>query len=253
VPGACADLLGGEERLEQPRARRLVHAAAGIGHGQLDLGEIIDAAARAAELTRQLLTFSRTHEVEVGTVDLNAAVESIETLLRRLLGEHIEIETSLDPVAGPVVGTESGLEQIVVNVAVNARDAMPDGGLLRISTLAEPHAGRVRLVVEDAGEGMDEETVARAFEPFFTTKEVGKGTGLGLATVYGIVQQCGGTITIQSRPGEGTRFDVLLPSSQGRVGATPTAAFAAGGGSEPILLVEDEPSVRAVATKTAFR
>ena len=216
---------------------------------QEDVREIVKAAGRAADLTSQLLTFSRPDLHELGSVDLNSTVAGIETLLKRVLGENIEIATSLEPHAPAVLGTASGIEQIVVNLAVNARDAMPAGGHLRISTQLEPGGAHVRLVVEDTGEGMDEATAARVFEPFFTTKEVGKGTGLGLATVYGIVDQFGGTIALASRPGEGTRFDVLLPFSESRPAVVSPVVPAAGGGSERILLVEDEAPVRAVVTK----
>jgi signal transduction histidine kinase/ActR/RegA family two-component response regulator len=216
---------------------------------QEDVREIVKASGRAAELTSQLLTFSRPDLHELGSVDLNSTVAGVETLLKRVLGENIEIATSLEPHAPAVLGTASGIEQIVVNLAVNARDAMPAGGHLRISTQLEPGCAHVRLVVEDTGEGMDEATAARVFEPFFTTKGVGKGTGLGLATVYGIVDQVGGTIALASQPGEGTRFDVLLPVSESRPAVASPVVLAAGGGSEQILLVEDEAPVRAVVTK----
>jgi signal transduction histidine kinase/ActR/RegA family two-component response regulator len=213
-----------------------------------DVGEIVKAAGRAADLTRQLLTFSRVQPHELVSVDLNSTVTGINTLLTRLLGANIEIATSLDPRAPAILGTHSGIEQIVVNLAVNARDAMPAGGELRISTHFEPGSTRVGLVVEDSGEGMNAATAARVFEPFFTTKEVGKGTGLGLATVYGIVEQFGGTITLVSAPGEGARFDLLLPLAE-RIPEAVAPVAVAGAGSERILLVEDEPSVRAIVTK----
>jgi signal transduction histidine kinase/ActR/RegA family two-component response regulator len=216
---------------------------------QKDVVEILGAAGRAAELTRQLLTFSRPRPHEFGSIDLNSTVAGIETLLKTLLGESIEIVLSPDPGAPAILGTHSGIEQIVVNLAANARDAMPGGGQLRISTHVESVGGHVRLSVEDTGEGMDEATAARVFEPFFTTKEVGEGTGLGLATVYGIVEQFGGTITLSSVPGEGTRFDVLLPVGVRAPEAVAAVASVAGAGSERVLLVEDEPSVRAVVTK----
>jgi nitrogen-specific signal transduction histidine kinase/CheY-like chemotaxis protein len=216
---------------------------------QADVGEIVRAAGRAAELTSQLLTFSRAHRQELGSVDLNGVVTEVETLLRRLLGAHIEMATSLDPGAAAIVGTGSGIEQVIVNLALNARDAMPGGGLLSISTRSEPDMGQVRLVVEDTGEGMDEATSTRVFEPFFTTKDIGKGTGLGLATVYGIVEHCGGSVELESRPGEGTRFDVVFPCAEEPVEARRGLAPAASPGSEQILLVEDEPGVRGVVTR----
>jgi signal transduction histidine kinase/CheY-like chemotaxis protein len=214
-----------------------------------DVREIVGAADRAADLTRQLLAHSRPRRDELGPVDLNSTVAGIETLLKRLLGENILIATSLDPGAPTIMGTPSGIEQIVVNLAVNARDAMPAGGELRISTSVEPGNAHARLVVEDTGDGMDDATAARVFEPFFTTKEVGMGSGLGLSTVYGIVEQAGGTITLTSSPGEGTRFDVLLPVAQRGPDVVLPPTQLAGEGSELILLVEDEPSVRAIVTK----
>ena len=214
-----------------------------------DVGEIVEAAGRAADLTRQLLTFSRVQPHELESVDLNSTVTGIETLLTRLLGATIEIVTSLDPRLPRILGTHSGIEQIVVNLAVNARDAMPAGGRLCITTQFDPASAQVRLVVEDTGEGMDEATASRVFEPFFTTKDVGKGTGLGLATVYGIVEQFGGSVTLTSSPGEGTRFEVVLPSTESSPAAVAPVMSLAGGGAERILLVEDESSVRAVVTK----
>jgi signal transduction histidine kinase/ActR/RegA family two-component response regulator len=214
-----------------------------------DVREIIKAAGRAADLTRQLLTFSRPRRHELGSVDLNATVTGIEQLLKRILGENIEIATSLDARAPAILGTHSGIEQIIVNLAVNARDAMPGGGRLGISTHFEFGSTDVRLAVEDTGEGMNEAIAARVFEPFFTTKEVGKGTGLGLATVYGIVEQFGGTITVTSRPGEGTRFDVVLPFAERPPDVASAVPPTAGTGSERVLLVEDEPSVRTVVAK----
>jgi signal transduction histidine kinase/ActR/RegA family two-component response regulator len=216
---------------------------------QEDVREFVDAAGRAANLTRQLLAYSRPTHDDLGPVDLNSMVTAIQTLLMRLLGENIVIATDLDPRAPTILGTQSRVEQIVVNLAVNARDAMSAGGELRISTKVEPDGAQARLVVEDTGDGMDDATAARAFEPFFTTKEVGIGTGLGLATVYGIVEQAGGTITLASRAGQGTRVDVLLPVAERRPEVVMPAAPVVSSGSELILLVEDEHSVRAVVTK----
>ena len=196
---------------------------------QGDVREIVEASGRAANLTRQLLAYSRPARDELGAVDLNSTVAGIQTLLTRLLGENIAIVTSLDPRAPTILGTSSGVEQIVVNLAVNARDAMPAGGELRISTHVEPGGAHARLVVEDTGEGIDDAIAARVFEPFFTTKEVGMGTGLGLSTVYGIVEQSGGTITLASRQGEGTRFDVLPPVAvRGPEDVTPSRRLPAG-------------------------
>ena len=193
-------------------------------------------------------TAGPTHD-DLGPVDLNSTVTAIQTLLMRLLGENIVIATDLDPRAPTILGTQSRVEQIVVNLAVNARDAMSAGGELRISTKVEPDGAHARLVVEDTGDGMDDATAARAFEPFFTTKEVGIGTGLGLATVYGIVEQAGGTITLASRAGQGTRVDVLLPVAERGPEVVMPAAPVVSSGSELILLVEDEHSVRAIVTK----
>ena len=216
---------------------------------QEDVREIVEAAGRAANLTRQLLAYSRPTDDDLGPVDLNSTVTAIQTLLMRLLGENIAIATDLDPRAPTILGTQSRVEQIVVNLAVNARDAMSAGGELRISTKIEPDGAHARLVVEDTGDGMDDATAARAFEPFFTTKEAGTGTGLGLATVYGIVEQAGGTITLASRPGQGTRVDVLLPVTARGPEVDMPAAPVVSSGSELILLVEDEHSVRAIVTK----
>ena len=228
----------------------LLQTSAALGpREQDDVREIIEAAARAANLTQQLLAYSRPGRDELGPVDLNSTVAGIQTLLMRLLGENITITTSLDPSAPTVLGTQSGIEQIVVNLAVNARDAMPAGGQLRIFTQVEPDGGHARLVVEDTGDGMDDATAARVFEPFFTTKDVGAGSGLGLSNVYGIVEQAGGTITLASGHGGGTRFDVLLPLDARAPEVLPVVAPVAGRGSELILLVEDEPSVRAIVTR----
>jgi CheY-like chemotaxis protein len=184
----------------------------------------------------------------------------MEEMLRRLIGEHIELVIVLGE--GPVhVRADRGqLEQVIMNLAVNARDAMAEGGVLTVEVATvdrgpeaeggPAEAGRfVTIAVTDTGCGMDDATAARIFEPFFTTKEQGKGTGLGLSTVYGIVEQSGGSITVDSAPGRGTRFTVTLPRLEERVLPDGAEASAPGGarGSETVLLVEDEPSVRAVA------
>jgi PAS domain S-box-containing protein len=189
------------------------------------LGEIHKAGERAAQLTRQLLAFSRKQEVEWKRVDLNALILETRTMLQRMVGEDIEIAVELSPDAGPVQADTGHLTQVLMNLAVNARDAMPEGGRLSIETAnsdldgayAAAHpgiaAGRyVRVAVRDTGAGIDEETQARIFEPFFTTKGPGKGTGLGLSTVYGIVRQAGGSIDVESDPGKGTAFLIYLPS-----------------------------------------
>ncbi|MBI2393969.1 MAG: PAS domain-containing protein [Deltaproteobacteria bacterium] len=223
-----------------------------------DVLEIRDAGGRAAELTRQLLAFSRQQVLEAEVIDLDAVIGGMRKLLRRLLGEDIDLRTRLEA-SRLVVADRGQLEQVVMNLAVNARDAMPTGGRLTIETATReideaatreyldlkvgPH---VELVVSDTGIGMDKCTQARIFEPFFTTKELGKGTGLGLATVFGIVKQSGGNVSVTSEPGRGTTFRVLLPVAQGepleraeRVSNGPRLAH----GTGTVLLVEDEPQV----------
>ena len=223
--------------------------------------EIYKAGKRAAGLTRQLLAFSRKQVLQPRVLDLNAIVTDLTKLLRRTIGEHIEFAARLSPALGRVKADPNQLEQILMNLAVNARDAMPHGGSLQLETsnvtvdeaFAQQHTGLrpgdyVLLAVADTGSGMDLKVQARVFEPFFTTKEKGKGTGLGLATVYGIVKQSDGYIAVESAPGQGTRFRIYLP----RVEAPATAPAqpekpAAAAGSETILLVEDEESVRRLA------
>jgi signal transduction histidine kinase/CheY-like chemotaxis protein len=220
-----------------------------------DALEIHKAAERAADLTRQLLAFSRkqTHAPEI--VDLNDVLRENDVLLRRLLGEHVELELKLDDAVAPILADPSHLQQLVLNLAVNARDAMPEGGrlLLRTASIAGGTASEetsVLLEVADTGHGMDEETRGRIFEPFFTTKEIGKGTGLGLATVHGIVEQSGGRIEVESEPGRGTVFRISFPTSAGKPSpAAEDALPPPGGGSETILLVEDEATVRELASR----
>jgi PAS domain S-box-containing protein len=228
-----------------------------------DVVEIEQAARRAAALTRQLLAFSRRQVLMPKVLELNGVVQAMESMLRRLLGEDIDVRTSLDEALWPVKADPNQLEQVLVNLAVNARDAMPGGGVLRIATQnvlldratsgpdGVPPGLYVRLDVGDTGHGMDEATRVRAFEPFFTTKEVGKGTGLGLSTVYGIVRQSGGAIDVESAPQQGTVFRILLPAvttSPEETPASPTRASTLSG-TETILLVEDEEPVRRVAQK----
>ncbi len=220
--------------------------------------EILKAAERAASLTQQLLAFSRRQVIQPKTVDLNALLTNLMGMLRRVIGEDIRLVAHLDPGLWPVMADPGQLEQVVLNLAVNARDAMPQGGVLTIETAnvweeasgqGEPAAGSpgvVQLTVRDTGSGMDAGTLARIFEPFFTTKELGRGTGLGLATVYGIVQQSGGTISADSAPGRGTIFTVRFPRAQAPVADIRTHDDQAEvfTGSETILVVEDEPFVR---------
>jgi PAS domain S-box-containing protein len=218
--------------------------------------EIAKAGRRGAALTHQLLTFSRRQALNPQPVDLNRAVAGVEGMLRQLIGEDIEIVTRLRAARGVVVMDLGHLEQVIVNLAVNARDAMPAGGRLSIETAdsgpGEPgEAGgpgqEVVLAVTDSGSGMDEATRSRIFEPFFTTKEQGRGTGLGLSTVYGIVQQSGGRIEVESEPGRGSRFAVHLPlAAAGVESAVPERAVTGGPplGSETVLVIEDDPALR---------
>jgi two-component system cell cycle sensor histidine kinase/response regulator CckA len=230
-----------------------------------DLHQIRDAARRAAELTRQLLAFSRKQTLHPQKVSLNRALADVERMLRRVLGEHVTIHMELGEDLHAVSVDPGQLDQVVVNLAVNARDAMPGGGRLNIVTANEtldeaiaqelgvapgPH---VRLDMRDTGHGMDAQTLAHIFEPFYTTKEPGKGTGLGLATVYGIVSQSGGALKVESQPGQGTVFHIYLPASRHGEEAflfQEQPGLDTLGGSESILLVEDENAVRDVLQRT---
>src|SRR6184192_2374621 len=225
-----------------------------------DVDQIRKAAEGAAALTRQLLAFSRQQVLEPKVVDLRAILAGTEKLLRRLIGADVHLAMPLAPDLGAVKADPGQLEQIIINLAVNARDAMPGGGRLTIEATGmeevEGRPGRwVMLAVSDTGNGMDEQTKARIFEPFFTTKESGKGTGLGLATVYGIVKQAGGFIWVYSEPGRGTSFKVYLPRVEepAEPAAAPTATVEPLRGTETVLVVEDAASVRMVTRQVLER
>ena len=224
--------------------------------------QIQKAAGRAVSMTRQLLAFSRMQVLQPRLMDLNTAVSEMGKLLPRLIGEDIEYTFNADPQLATVKADPGQIEQVILNLAVNARDAMPRGGRLSVKTanvsIDEAEASKrppmtsgeyVLLSVTDTGHGMDEGTKAHIFEPFFTTKDVGKGTGLGLATVYGVVKQSGGYIWVESCPGAGTTFEIYLPRVTGKVASAeleePPSAIR--GGNETVLVVEDEAGVRELA------
>jgi PAS domain S-box-containing protein len=236
-----------EERLSENSAERM--------HCE----RIKKAGQSAASLTRQLLAFSRQQVLEPKIVDLNVVVRNVEKMLRRLIGEDIDVRTEMAPVLGRVRADEGQIEQVIMNLAVNARDAMPQGGRLTIETanveLDEDYARRhapqppgryILLAISDTGMGMDAATQSRIFEPFFTTKELGKGTGLGLSTVYGVVRQSLGHIWVYSEVGLGTTFKIYLPRIEGKIlEEKPTTSVASSlRGTETVLLVEDDPSLR---------
>jgi len=229
--------------------------------------EVRAASRRAAALTQQLLAFSRHQLLQPRVLDLNLVVSGIEPMMRRTIGEDVRIDTRLAPMLWSTLADPGQIEQVLVNLAVNARDAMPHGGTITIETAnvafdndvdrSESRLGPrdwVRLIVRDGGVGMDEATRARAFDPFFTTKGLGKGTGLGLATVYGIVKQSSGTISVESAPGQGASFIIHLPRCESAESVRPTiAATQKGGESEVVLLVEDESAVRDLARRVLER
>ncbi len=210
--------------------------------------EIQSATERATHLTRQLLAFSRRQPLRPRVVDLNALVLDLADMLRRLIGEDIELSLELEPSLGKVRADPGVLDQVVMNLVLNARDAMPEGGRVTIETsnAVGEELGQVALCVRDTGIGMDEATRARIFEPYFTTKEPGRGTGLGLSTVDGIVRQSGGEIEVESVRGKGTTFRVLLPRAEGEPEAAlpEPAALRVPGGGETVLLVEDDHAAR---------
>ncbi len=243
------------------------------GYGQLLLGRaraddpdrprldaMVQASERAARLTRQLLAFSRRQVMNPQILDVNGVLQGLDKILRRVIGEDVSVGLSLSPATGAVFADAGQVEQVILNLAVNARDAMPKGGTLEIQTgnldfVAErvadvgkaPPGSWVGIAVVDSGEGMGRDVLDHLFEPFFTTKEVGKGTGLGLATVDGIVHQSGGHVLVWSEPGKGSRFEVLLPRVDRPAprGGEGKPEAAAPGGSETVLVVEDDAAVRA--------
>jgi PAS domain S-box-containing protein len=232
---------------------------------QRDLAGVRKAADRAADMARQLLAFSRRQVLQPRLVEVNTAIAGMSRLLRQLMGADREVTLTLSPEAGFVFADDAQLEQAILNLALNARDAMPAGGHFTISTtlarLDAKFAARypdidvrsgdyAHIALVDDGEGMTSETLDKVFEPFFTTKPVGQGTGLGLATVYGIVKQSGGTISVYSEPGRGSSFKVYLPQVEAEAGDTEVAAAAlAAEGSGTVLLVEDEAVVRQLAAR----
>jgi PAS domain S-box-containing protein len=285
---AEADRRALEHRLQQSeRLESLGHLAAGITHDfnnllaailnyaafaeettekpevRADVQQIQSAAQRAARLTRQLLIFARRDPAQPAPLDLNAIVEDIHHLLSRSIGAHIEL--AVQPAAAlPAIEADRGqLEQVLLNLAINARDAMPDGGTLTITTgqaeldqaYADAHPGarpgrHVELTVADTGTGMSAEVISRIFDPFFTTKPEGQGTGLGLSTVYGIVISAGGSIIVQSAEGAGTTFRLYFPATDAAAAAAgPSAAQASAGNGQTILVVDDEPAVLAATAR----
>ena len=272
-----------EEQLRQSQKMEAVGRLAGgiahdfnnllmviMGHGELlrrsleandprlrKVQHVMGASERAARLVRQLLAFSRKQVMEPQVVDLNALVSDTARMLRPLLGEDVKVVTRLDPALGRVRVDPAQIEQVLMNLAVNARDAMPSGGTITLETAdvsvqasgETAPARHAALTLRDTGHGMDEKTRAHAFEPFFTTKAGTGGTGLGLSMVYGIVQQSGGQIAVESAPGHGSCFRILLPCAEGPVEAREAgpAAAAPSAGGETVLVVEDEPAIRALA------
>ena len=239
-----------------------------LGHSQLlaellegqdqpaaHLREIRRAGERAADLVHQLLAFGRKQELRPAALDLNRLVLDLRKLLERLIGEDVRLDTPTAEGVIPVLADRGQLEQVLLNLSANARDAMPDGGELTIETKRVRRAGSdgeyALLQVSDSGIGMDQQTAERAFEPFYTTKEPGQGTGLGLATVYGIVSQSGGTVTLESSPGVGTSIRVLLPLTDEpiREETQPVEAEELRGGDETILVAEDDASVSLLVVK----
>ena len=237
------------------------------GSARDDLAQISRAGEQAASLTRQLLAFARREVVQPQVLDLDTVITGVEDMLHRTLGEHVELVTSLAGDLHPVLADPGQLEQVLVNLAVNARDAMPGGGTLSIDTsnitvdadsiaggAESPLGQQVRLRVSDTGTGMSPEVIEHAFEPFFTTKTDGGGTGLGLATVYGILKQADGHIRIYSEPGGGTTFSITLPvTSQAAALQTREVTYERTPRGETVLVVEDEAALREVTRRILAR
>jgi PAS domain S-box-containing protein len=249
-----------------------------IGYADLSLDEpvgtdisefvvgIRDAAERAAGLTQQLLAFSRRQMLQPQVLDLNEVVGGLESMLRRLIGEQIELKIAPDPAAGCLRADRTQLEQVLLNLALNSRDAMPSGGRLVIGTGHEKYKSGNRsrpreigpgeyavISVTDTGLGMDAQTRDHIFEPFFTTKSQGRGTGLGLATTYGIIKQSNGSVLVDSTPGRGTTFRLFFPSVERELAVSPAAPRPVGRRTGRILLVEDEPVLREIAQRVLVR
>jgi len=228
-----------------------------------ELQHVIAAADQGAALTGQLLAFSRQQILQPQMLNLNATVRKIQAMLTRVIGEDIELTTHLDPKLKVVRADPNQVAQVMINLAINARDAMPRGGRLhfatrnvvvdgsRLATASVPEGRYVLLEVSDTGKGMDTATMSRIFEPFFTTKDPGRGTGLGLATVYGIVKQSAGYVDAESQPGQGTTFRIYLPQAAEAAETAPeeTDQFCTARGNETILLVEDHSALRELTTR----
>jgi CheY-like chemotaxis protein len=224
----------------------LLDQVSGDAPEHADLAMIRDAGDRAAALTAQLLAFSRRTIIAPKALNLNVLVERLVKMCKRIIGENIVLTTHLDPDLDPVMADAGQIEQVVMNLVVNARDAMPRGGRLSITTsnyraLTGSH---VRLTVTDTGEGMTDDVRARVFEPFFTTKPQGQGSGLGLATAYGIVEQANGQIRVESTPGKGSSFSVIFPVIDAAESSSPLVTRDRPRGTETVLLAEDEDAVR---------
>jgi hypothetical protein len=235
-------VIGGYGQVAQQRI--------GAGPGHEELVEILHAADRAAQLTRQLLAFSRRQQLSPELLDLDEVVKALMPMLVRLIREDIEIASLAHDDVPIVLADRTQLEQVIVNLVVNARDAMPSGGTLTLET--QKVGTYACLVFTDTGSGMDAATMARIFEPFFTTKEVGEGTGLGLATVYGVVTQSGGRVEVYSEPDLGSTFKVYLPAAPTGSARAPARAEREherehARGTETVLLCEDEPTLRRLA------